>query len=148
MMELLLAPAIMVGIGLFFGIILAVSDRRLAVKEDPRIEGTNELLPGTNCGAAVNPVVSPLQRSWQQAWWRRVAARLVPPMISSLLPSTCKWTLVQRKKWCRGCVVPVETAKPIRLPNILVSTAVVARQSYRGVAKAVRGDVWVSGIVK
>lgn len=55
MIEILIAPAVMVGIGLFFGIILAVSYRFLRVEEDPRIEETNELLPGTNCGACGEP---------------------------------------------------------------------------------------------
>jgi len=47
MNSLLVAPAIMVGIGLFFGTILAIAQRFLKVDEDPRIETTNELLPGT-----------------------------------------------------------------------------------------------------
>ena len=55
MNSMLLAPAIMVGIGLFFGTILAIAQRFLKVDEDPRIEATNELLPGTNCGACGQP---------------------------------------------------------------------------------------------
>ena len=55
MNSLLIAPAIMVGIGLFFGTILAIAQRFLKVDEDPRIEVTNELLPGTNCGACGQP---------------------------------------------------------------------------------------------
>jgi len=55
MNSLLVAPAIMVGIGLFFGTILAIAQRFLKVDEDPRIETTNELLPGTNCGACGQP---------------------------------------------------------------------------------------------
>ena len=55
MSNLLTAPAIMTGIGLFFGTILAVAQRFLKVEEDPRIEATNELLPGTNCGACGQP---------------------------------------------------------------------------------------------
>ena len=55
MSNLLTAPAIMTGIGLFFGSILAVAQRFLKVEEDPRIETTNELLPGTNCGACGQP---------------------------------------------------------------------------------------------
>ena len=51
MSSVLTAPAIMVGIGLFFGTILAIAQRFLKVDEDPRIEATNALLPGTNCGA-------------------------------------------------------------------------------------------------
>lgn len=53
--SVLVAPTVMVGIGLFFGTILAVSYRFLRVQEDPRIEGTNELLPGNNCGACGEP---------------------------------------------------------------------------------------------
>lgn len=55
MNSLFIAPSIMAGIGLFFGLIIAVSSRVLRVDEDPRIEGTNELLPGTNCGACGQP---------------------------------------------------------------------------------------------
>lgn len=55
MNSVLIAPSIMAGIGLFFGVIIAVSSRLLHVDEDPRIEGTNNLLPGTNCGACGQP---------------------------------------------------------------------------------------------
>jgi RnfABCDGE-type electron transport complex B subunit len=55
MSSVLTAPAIMTGIGLFFGTILAVAQRFLKVEEDPRIEATNDLLPGTNCGACGEP---------------------------------------------------------------------------------------------
>ena len=55
MNELLTAPAIMAGIGLFFGAVLAVAQRFLKVDEDPRIEATNDMLPGTNCGACGQP---------------------------------------------------------------------------------------------
>jgi RnfABCDGE-type electron transport complex B subunit len=55
MNNLLTAPAIMTGIGLFFGTVLAIAQRFLRVDEDPRIETTNELLPGTNCGACGQP---------------------------------------------------------------------------------------------
>ena len=55
MNSLLVAPAIMVGIGLFFGAILAIAQRFLKVDEDPRIEATNDMLPGTNCGACGQP---------------------------------------------------------------------------------------------
>ena len=55
MNELLTAPAIMTGIGLFFGTVLAIAQRFLKVDEDPRIEATSEMLPGTNCGACGQP---------------------------------------------------------------------------------------------
>ncbi len=57
--KLLTAPAIMTGIGLFFGIILAVASRVFFVREDPRIARTEEMLPGTNCGACGEPGCQP-----------------------------------------------------------------------------------------
>ena len=51
MNEVATAAAIMSGLGLFFGTVLAVSNRYLRVEEDPRIEQAEELLPGSNCGA-------------------------------------------------------------------------------------------------
>ncbi len=42
------------GLGLFFSVILAISNRKLYVKEDPRIEHVLEALPGANCGACGN----------------------------------------------------------------------------------------------
>jgi Na+-translocating ferredoxin:NAD+ oxidoreductase RNF subunit RnfB len=53
--SLFIAPIIMTGIGLMFAIILAVAYRFLKVQEDPLIEETEVLLPGTNCGACGRP---------------------------------------------------------------------------------------------
>ena len=47
----IVAPAIMTGIGLVFAVILTIAYRFLRVQEDPRVEQTEELLPGSNCGA-------------------------------------------------------------------------------------------------
>lgn len=55
MQNLFIAPAIMSGLGLFFGIILAVAYKFLRVAADPRIEKVEELLPGSNCGACGQP---------------------------------------------------------------------------------------------
>ncbi|MCK5719897.1 MAG: RnfABCDGE type electron transport complex subunit B [Thiomargarita sp.] len=55
MQNFLIAPAIMTGLGLFFGSILAIAYRFLQVEEDPRIEKVEQLLPGTNCGACGQP---------------------------------------------------------------------------------------------
>ncbi len=55
MSSFLVAPAIMTGIGLVFAVILAVAYRFLKVQEDPRIEETEDLLPGSNCGACGEP---------------------------------------------------------------------------------------------
>jgi Na+-translocating ferredoxin:NAD+ oxidoreductase subunit B len=55
MQNVLIAPAIMTGLGLFFGIVLAVAYRFLRVPGDPRIEQVEEFLPGSNCGACGQP---------------------------------------------------------------------------------------------
>ncbi len=55
MTNYLIAPAIMTGIGLLFAVILAVAYRYLKVPEDPRIEGAEDRLPGSNCGACGQP---------------------------------------------------------------------------------------------
>lgn len=50
-----LSAAILGGVGLTFGALIALAHRRLAVWEDPRIEAATELLPGSNCGACGYP---------------------------------------------------------------------------------------------
>jgi len=39
------------GVGLVFGTLIAVANKKLKVWEDPRIDAVTDLLPGTNCGA-------------------------------------------------------------------------------------------------
>jgi Na+-translocating ferredoxin:NAD+ oxidoreductase subunit B len=51
LMAVLQAIAILGGVGLVFGALIALTHRRMWVWEDPRIDGVNELLPGANCGA-------------------------------------------------------------------------------------------------
>ena len=46
---------IMTGLGLFFGIALAVAYRFLRVPGDPRLEALEDMLPGSNCGACGEP---------------------------------------------------------------------------------------------
>jgi Na+-translocating ferredoxin:NAD+ oxidoreductase RNF subunit RnfB len=47
----LVASAILGGVGLTFGALIALVHRKFHVWEDPRINGVTELLPGVNCGA-------------------------------------------------------------------------------------------------
>jgi Na+-translocating ferredoxin:NAD+ oxidoreductase subunit B len=47
----LLSIAILGGVGLTFGALIALANRKLWVWEDPRIDGVVDLLPGSNCGA-------------------------------------------------------------------------------------------------
>ena len=55
MTSFIVAPAIMTSMGLVFAVILAVAYRFLKVHENPRIEETEDLLPGSNCGACGQP---------------------------------------------------------------------------------------------
>jgi RnfABCDGE-type electron transport complex B subunit len=49
--SILLSAFILGGVGLTFGILIALAHRKLKVWEDPRIDAVTDLLPGTNCGA-------------------------------------------------------------------------------------------------
>ena len=43
------------GVGLFFGLLISLVNKRFRVWEDPRIVGVEEMLPSTNCGACTQP---------------------------------------------------------------------------------------------
>jgi Na+-translocating ferredoxin:NAD+ oxidoreductase RNF subunit RnfB len=43
------------GVGLFFGFLIALVNKKFRVWEDPRIDEVEELLPSTNCGACGLP---------------------------------------------------------------------------------------------
>ncbi|MFO7610888.1 MAG: RnfABCDGE type electron transport complex subunit B [Clostridia bacterium] len=49
--NLLISVAYIGGLGLLFGIILAVASRFFAVKSDKKVEEVRKVLPGVNCGA-------------------------------------------------------------------------------------------------
>jgi Na+-translocating ferredoxin:NAD+ oxidoreductase subunit B len=52
---ILLAVAILGGVGLVFAVLIAAANRKLSVWEDPRIESVAGMLPGANCGACGVP---------------------------------------------------------------------------------------------
>ena len=49
------AAGILAGVGLVFGALIALANRRFKVWEDPRIDEVAALLPGANCGACGFP---------------------------------------------------------------------------------------------
>lgn len=55
MSGIVIAVGILAGLGLVFGLVLALADRYLRVEEDPRIDRVERLLPGSNCGACGQP---------------------------------------------------------------------------------------------
>ena len=50
MVEILIGVAILGGLGLAFGLILAAASKVFYVETDPRLDQLNEALPGANCG--------------------------------------------------------------------------------------------------
>lgn len=50
MSGILFALAVLAGLGILFGAVLAVAGKVFAVEEDPRLEPLTEALPGANCG--------------------------------------------------------------------------------------------------
>ena len=48
--EILIAIGILGGLGLIFGLLLAVASKVFYVQTDPRLEKLNDCLPGANCG--------------------------------------------------------------------------------------------------
>ena len=54
--NLILDSALVLGaVGLFFGFVIAMVNKKFRVWEDPRIDGVEDLLPSTNCGACGQP---------------------------------------------------------------------------------------------
>ena len=49
-MEILIGIAILGGLGLIFGLVLAAASKVFYVQTDPRLDALNECLPGANCG--------------------------------------------------------------------------------------------------
>ena len=49
-MDIVIAIAILGGLGLVFGLVLAAASKMFYVETDPRLEKLNECLPGANCG--------------------------------------------------------------------------------------------------
>ena len=50
MFEILIAIAILGGLGLMFGLVLSAASKVFYVETDPRLDQLNECLPGANCG--------------------------------------------------------------------------------------------------
>lgn len=53
--EVLTSIGILVGMGLFFALVIAVAYQKLRVVEDPRIDVVDDMLPHANCGACGQP---------------------------------------------------------------------------------------------
>ena len=49
-MDIILAIAVLGGLGLIFGLVLAAASKVFYVETDPRLDALNECLPGANCG--------------------------------------------------------------------------------------------------
>jgi len=79
-----IAVAVMSGLGFSLASILAVANKKLYVFEDPRIDQVDGILPGSNCGACGLPgcrafaeaVVCASARRRQESWRMKDAARV------------------------------------------------------------------------
>ena len=49
-MSIVIAIAVLGGLGLIFGLVLAVASKVFYVETDPRLDKLNDCLPGANCG--------------------------------------------------------------------------------------------------
>ena len=49
-MDIVIAIAILGGLGLIFGLVLSAASKVFHVETDPRLDQLNECLPGANCG--------------------------------------------------------------------------------------------------
>ena len=49
-MDIIIAIALLGGLGLIFGLVLSVASKVFYVETDPRLDQLNECLPGANCG--------------------------------------------------------------------------------------------------
>ena len=54
-MQILYAAAALGGVGIIFGVLLALAARFFAVQTDPQVQAVREVLPGANCGACSYP---------------------------------------------------------------------------------------------
>jgi RnfABCDGE-type electron transport complex B subunit len=122
MADVAAAVAVMMGMGGFFGIVLALAYRFLRVPEDPRLEVVEDLLPGNNCGACGEPGCA--------AFAQRVLG-------AELSPGKCTvadaGTLEEIADFL-GVGVGAEERRTARLRCAGGSTSVPALAEYRGMA--------------
>jgi len=119
---ILTAILILGGVGLVFGVFIALANRRLWVWEDPRIEIVAQMLPNANCGACGLPGCRAFA---EQAVERKVA------------PAQCTVANEAAKQAIAG-FLGVEAGQAVkRVARLLCaggSDVAVQRAQYRGIA--------------
>ena len=61
-MEIVIAIALLGGLGLAFGLVLAAASKVFYVETDPRLDALNECLPGATAAAAAMPAAALMLR--------------------------------------------------------------------------------------
>ena len=61
-MEILIAIAILGGLGVVFGLVLAAASKLFYVQTDPRLEALNDALPAPTAAVAAMPAAMPMPR--------------------------------------------------------------------------------------
>ena len=83
------AIMILGGVGLVFGVFIALANKQLWVWEDPRIEIVSQMLPNANCGACGHPGLPGLRRGRRgRARSRRPSARCPATPCTSRSPTS------------------------------------------------------------
>lgn len=75
MTGILIAAAIVGGVGLFIGVFLGVAEKQFAVEVDEREEAITGVLPGNNCGGCGYAGCSGLRRRLSKERLRSMPAR-------------------------------------------------------------------------
>ncbi len=131
-LEIAIALGILIGLGLLFGTIIAIAYKKLRVKEDPRIDIVEDMLPGTNCGACSVPGC----RAFSE---KIVSGELTPGKCTVSSPSG-----IEEIANYLGVDVGMEEKRVARL---LCAGGIKEAQNlaeYRGTMKTCRGEAVVS----
>jgi electron transport complex protein RnfB len=131
--EFLIGVGILVLLGLFFAVVLAVAYKKLRVYEDPRIDEVEEMLPHANCGACGQPGC------------RAFAEKVVG---GELIPSKCTVSSadgIQRIAAYLGVDAGAEEKRVARLLCAGGKREAHSLADYKGSLRTCRGESVVNG---
>lgn len=131
--EFLIGVGILVLLGLFFAVVLAVSYKKLRVYEDPRIDEVEEMLPHANCGACGQPGC--------RAFAEKVVA-------GDLIPSKCTVSSAEGIQRIAAYLGVDAGAEEKRVARLLCAGGKREAQNladYKGSLRTCRGESVVNG---
>jgi len=131
--EFLIGIGILVSLGLFFAVVLAVSYKKLKVYEDPRIDDVDEMLPHNNCGACGQPGC--------RAFAEKVVAGELPPSKCTVSAADA----IQRIAEYLGVDAGSEEKRVARLLCAGGKREAQNLADYKGAMRTCRGESVVTG---